>query len=87
MTDWQTILRALGALLAVIALAWGVARLVRQRQFGGAPTRRLAVTEALALDPRRRLVLIRCDDREALLLTGGQEDRLIGWLQGPGSTP
>lgn len=28
----------------------------------------------------RRLVLVRCDGREALLLTGGAQDVVVGWL-------
>ncbi|MBX6373456.1 MAG: flagellar biosynthetic protein FliO, partial [Acetobacteraceae bacterium] len=48
---------------------------------GPRPGRRLALVEVLALDPRRRLVLVRCDGREALLLTGGGgQDALLGWL-------
>jgi flagellar protein FliO/FliZ len=35
------------------------------------------VVEALPLDPRRRLVLIRCDEREYLLLLGQDGNRLI----------
>jgi flagellar protein FliO/FliZ len=35
--------------------------------------RRLAVIESLALDPRHRLVLVRRDDREHLILIGASE--------------
>ena len=45
-----------------------------------APLRRLAVREVLPLDPKRRLVLVRCDDRELLLLTGGAGEVSLGWL-------
>jgi flagellar protein FliO/FliZ len=38
------------------------------------------VVTACAVDARRRLVVIRCDGREALLLTGPQGDALLGWL-------
>jgi flagellar protein FliO/FliZ len=37
--------------------------------------RRLAVVESLVLDPNRRLLLIRCDEAEHLLLLG--EGRLL----------
>jgi flagellar protein FliO/FliZ len=37
--------------------------------------RRLAVVESLMLDPQRRLVLVRCDDEEHLILLG--EGRLL----------
>ncbi len=39
--------------------------------------RRLAVVESLPLDIKRRLVIVRCDDREHLLLLGGEQDMLI----------
>ncbi len=35
---------------------------------------------AAAIDPRRRLVLARCDGREVLLLVGGPTDTVVGWL-------
>jgi flagellar protein FliO/FliZ len=44
------------------------------------PGRRIAVIEAAAIDPRRRLVLARCDGREVLLLVGGPTDTVVGWL-------
>jgi flagellar protein FliO/FliZ len=46
----------------------------------GRPGRRLAVLEATAIDPRRRLVLVRCDGREVLLLVGPGNDTVVGWL-------
>lgn len=39
--------------------------------------RRLRVVEMIALDPRRRLVLVRRDNREHLLLIGGVTDLAI----------
>ena len=39
--------------------------------------RRLAVLETLPLDSRRRLVLIRRDGKQHLLLIGGQTDMMI----------
>ncbi len=69
------------ALFCVVALILGIQRAVRAsgvvRQAAG---RRLAVVEALALDPRRRLHLVRCDERTVLLLTGGAQDVVVGWL-------
>lgn len=40
----------------------------------------LAVEEIVPLDPRRRLCLVRCRDQRALVLTGGANDVLLGWL-------
>ena len=69
---------ALLLVLGLIALAaWAL------RRFGpgglgvslgrGDRTRRLSVVESLPLDPRHRLVLVRRDDREHLLLLGAGE--------------
>jgi len=87
MTEWQTIIRAFGALAAVLLLAWAVARVLQRRGAASGPGRRLSIAEVLAIDPRRRLILIRCDGREALLLTGGTDDRLLAWLPGPRPEP
>ncbi|WP_246130456.1 FliO/MopB family protein [Nitrospirillum pindoramense] len=73
----------LGLVLGFILVAgWLV------RRFGGGALlrlpgraqRRLGVVEAMALDPRRRLVLIRRDGVEHLLLLGGTQDL---HLEGP----
>ena len=72
---------ALAAVLALILLAGRIARAggwVRKPAGG-----RLALVQGLALDQRRRLHLVRCDDREILLLTGGTTDLVIGWLDAP----
>ncbi len=44
---------------------------------GGRPQRRLAVSEVLALDAKRRLVLVRRDGAEHLLLLGGTRDLVV----------
>ena len=71
---------ALAFVLALIgALAWAA------RRFGLAQTtqrlpgqpRRLQIVEAIALDSRRRLILVRRDDTEHLLLTGGPNDLTV----------
>lgn len=45
--------------------------------FGHRPERRLGVIEQSSLDGRRRLVLIRRDDVEHLIMTGGPVDVVI----------
>ena len=60
---------------AVLARRYGPSALFRMRQTTRAQ-RRLAVVETLMLDPARRLVLVRCDDQERLLLLG--EGRMLG---------
>ena len=59
-------------LAAYAARRWGPMGMMQIRA-GGA--RRLAVIESLALDPSRRLVLIRLDQEERLLLLG--EGRML----------
>lgn len=69
--------------LAVIIVALIIFRLVRGMTTGafisGGRNRkaRLAVMDATAIDPRRRLVLIRRDDVEHLILIGGANDLVI----------
>jgi hypothetical protein len=45
--------------------------------FGPKPARRLDVVEQSSLDGRRRLILIRRDDVEHLIMTGGPVDMVI----------
>lgn len=73
------LLTAAAALLGVLGLLVLVLRVLAARGFQGTG-RRLAVEEAVAVDARRRLVLARCDGRALLLLTGGTQDQVIGWL-------
>lgn len=83
------ILRIIAALIAVIGLI-GLAALAA-RKFGLASAsggfmrqRRLAVVETLALDARRRLAIIKCDDREHLIVLGATAETLIeSDLEGP----
>jgi flagellar protein FliO/FliZ len=81
-TGWMSAAAALGAVLALVLLA---GRLLRATGLAPAarPGGRLGVAETLALDARRRLVLVRCDGREVLLLTGGTADQVVGWLPEP----
>jgi len=70
------------ALIAVIGLIGLAALAARRMGFApGAPqrgvTRRLQVVETLALDARRRIVLIRRDGQEHLLLLGGDRETVI----------
>jgi flagellar protein FliO/FliZ len=76
----ETWLLAAALLAGMVALLLLLAR--GARRFGLAPAsgRRLKLEEALSLDSRRRLVIVRCDGREALLLVGGPQDVVVGWL-------
>ena len=75
--DVISTLKAVFALTIVVGLILGLAYLLRrfapalmakmQAQRGA---RRLQVVETLVLDPARRLVLVRLDDQERLILLG-----------------
>ena len=73
--------RFLAALLFVLGLIALVAWLARRFRLGTGATpgagRRLAVLESLPLDARRKLVLIRRDDTEHLLLLGTDGNQLV----------
>jgi flagellar protein FliO/FliZ len=80
-----SLLTAGAALAGVIALILGAQLAVRRygpaaRRATAQSGRLLAIEERLAIDPRRRLLLVRCGERRVLLLTGGAQDVTIGWL-------
>ncbi|MDX2156510.1 MAG: flagellar biosynthetic protein FliO [Hyphomicrobiaceae bacterium] len=68
--------------LAVLAAVWLVrgnagGRSAMVALFGERPEKRLAIVEHASVDGRRRLVLIRRDDVEHLIMTGGPVDVVI----------
>jgi flagellar protein FliO/FliZ len=79
--SWMRIILAVAVVAALLALMGAVLKYVKIRGFalpgGAAKDRRLQLVESLPLDARRRLVLVRCDQREHLLLLGGNEDIVI----------
>lgn len=79
MTDY---LRSVAALVLVLGMILGVLWLLRRFGVPGMvpprnTVRRLALVETIALDSRRRLVLVRRDGREHLLLLGSTGDLLV----------
>ena len=76
--DYGRFVAALLFVLGLIALTAWLARRFRLGP-GGLPSaaRRLAVLEALPLDARRKLVLIRRDETEHLLLLSPEGSRLV----------
>ena len=71
------------ALLFVLGLiglcAWGALRLgmAPRVSAGAGRVKRLAIVEVAAVDAKRRLVLVRRDDREHLLLLGATQDVVV----------
>ena len=85
----SSLLSAVAALLAVLVLIWLVGRMAR---FGGLARRPiggglLVVQDVLVLDARRRLHVIKCEERRVLLLTGGTRDIVVGWLDAGEPSP
>jgi len=84
--DNETLLRAFLALVLVLGLIGLVAR--GARRFGLAPrtivarNKRLTVLEITPLDAKNRLVLVRRDDIEHLLLVGSAQNLLIETVAG-----
>ncbi len=79
--DTDTTILAVAGFLFVIALialmAWGIKTFVMPGGRGGAGflrgrDRRLAVVETASVDARRKLILLRRDDVEHLIMTGGR---------------
>ena len=66
-------------LAAVVAAKPLAARLLARGGFSPARASRLGLVQALPLDTRRRLLLLRCDGREFLVLAG-TSDTFIGWI-------
>ncbi|MCW2237388.1 FliO/MopB family protein [Azospirillum canadense] len=80
--DLDQYIRFIVALLFVIALIMVVAWVMRRVGFGGLVStpsrqRRLGVVEVLPLDGKRRLVLVRRDDQEHLLLLSAFGDTVV----------
>ncbi|BAI71842.1 hypothetical protein AZL_012040 [Azospirillum sp. B510] len=81
--DLDQYIRFLLALVFVVALILVVAWVMRRAGMAGgtvrarARQRRLSVVEALPIDAKRRLILVRRDDREHLVLLGINGDLLI----------
>jgi flagellar protein FliO/FliZ len=76
----------IASLAAVLGLIWLAARLARS----GGLTRhtqagRITLVQSVALDARRRVVLIAVDGRDILLLTGGPTDLVLSAAPGDGA--
>jgi flagellar protein FliO/FliZ len=78
-TDYLRFVLALALVLGLICLVAWIARRFRLGGFpgGGRSAGRLRLVESLPIDARQRLVLVRRDDREHLLLIGPEGGRVI----------
>lgn len=79
--DLATYFKFVASLLLVLALfafaAWAAKRYLPAARVGARPGRRLSVIEVAMLDTRRRLVLVRRDDVEHLILLGQSSETVI----------
>ncbi len=81
------LLRYFAALLLVLGLLGGFLFIVRRGWIPGLPTiatltgargdRRLEVSESLVLDPRRRVVIVKADEEEHVLLLGPERELVL----------
>jgi flagellar protein FliO/FliZ len=79
--DVTTIARAIFSLVLVLGLILGLSTLMRRyapewlaKLHSHKPQRRMQMVETLVLDPARRLVMIKIDGTERLLLLGDGHD-------------
>jgi flagellar protein FliO/FliZ len=86
-TDLPLAVLALLGVVGLILLARRAALLLPRLPGATARAGPLRLEQTLALDTRRRLLLVRCGPRTVLLLTGGGQDVVVGWLDTPTENP
>jgi flagellar protein FliO/FliZ len=81
------VLTAAAALAGVVGLILLIGRVLQHTNFARpqSSTRLLVVKDTISLDARRRLHLVQHGEQSVLLLTGGETDVVVGWLEGPKS--
>ncbi|MBM3536166.1 MAG: hypothetical protein FJX60_24430 [Alphaproteobacteria bacterium] len=88
--DFATYLKftlSLGLVLALFgAILWAAKRYLPGMRIGNRTGRRLQLVEVLMLDTRRRVVLVRRDDVEHLVLLGATSETVIERGIAPPST-
>ena len=74
-----TMIFALGIVVVLIVLAVWLLKLVSNVSGNAARgrNRRLSVVDTLAIDQKRQLLIVRRDDTEHLILTGGPQDLVV----------
>ena len=81
----QSIFLVIGTLSGIVALIVAATRIYRSGMWRARfpHGRTLVLRESIALDPRRRVHLVQCGPRQVILLTGGGQDLVIGWMPSP----
>ena len=79
--SWLRVIFAFSVVLALMAGLGGALKYISSRGYTlkpkGSHERRLKVVENLPLDVKHRCVIVRCDEREHLLLLGEQNDIVV----------
>jgi len=76
-------MKFLMALIFVLGLIWGLTLAAKHFGFGNrgpvkrGAAKRLSIVETMALDPKRRVVIVRVDETEHLLLLGQSGEQVI----------
>jgi flagellar protein FliO/FliZ len=73
-----TAVLALGIVLILIVLGlWALKAVFQASNNIGGRSKRLSVVDSTMVDPRRRLIIVRRDNVEHLILTGGPQDLVV----------
>jgi flagellar protein FliO/FliZ len=70
------VLGAIGLLAHAIQRGWILQNLTGLKHLT-ASQRRLSISETMVIDPRRRVVVVKCDDTEHILLLGTEREMLL----------
>lgn len=70
------LLAAVGLIAYAIQRGWILQNLTGLRN-AMLPDRRMKVTETLVIDPRRRVVIVRCDETESVILLGAERETVL----------
>jgi flagellar protein FliO/FliZ len=76
------VIAVLAGVLALVGVATWLFKLGMWRS-QPRPGRTLILRESIALDPRRRVHIVQCGQRQVVLMTGGGQDVVVGWMQDP----
>lgn len=76
------ILKLLASLAFVVGLMGGLALLMKKLGLAqgiapSGPAKRLKLIESVTLDPRRRAVILRCDDKDHLVILGPSGETVV----------
>lgn len=81
--DISQVFRLLIALAVVISLMGGLAFVLKKlglatpQSMKSSDKRRLQIVESLPLDARRRLAIVRCDEKEHLIILGANSETVV----------